>query len=72
MEVIKKTDKYMIVKKRSGRYGVRSMSRSWINGPEKERILLEAGLANSKPKKTKKTSKENEEEKSEEPGTARA
>ncbi len=40
MEVVKKTDEYTIIKKRSGRYGVRSnIGRNWINGPEKAAIL---------------------------------
>ena len=67
MEIIKKTDKYVILKKRSGRFGVRSMNRSWINGPEKEKILAEAGLQSvTKPKKEsgedEKTPSSNDEE----------
>ncbi|OFZ21637.1 MAG: hypothetical protein A2202_04770 [Bdellovibrionales bacterium RIFOXYA1_FULL_36_14] len=67
MEIIKKTDKYVILKKRSGRFGVRSMNRSWINGPEKEKILAEAGLQSvTKPKKEsgedEKTQPSNDEE----------
>ncbi|OFZ27944.1 MAG: hypothetical protein A2381_08085 [Bdellovibrionales bacterium RIFOXYB1_FULL_37_110] len=58
MEIVKKTDKYVILKKRSGRFGVRSMNRSWINGPEKEKILAEAGLQSIT--KTKKESGEDE------------
>lgn len=44
MEIVKKTESYTIVKKRSGRYGVRSRSRHWIRGDEKQKILVEAGL----------------------------
>lgn len=58
MEIVKKTDTYMIVKKRSGRFGVRSMNRSWINGPEKERILSEAGLLDKTPDQSAKQNDE--------------
>ena len=44
MEVVKKTDAYVIVKKRSGRYGVKNSEGKWINGDEKVKILVEAGL----------------------------
>lgn len=54
MKVVKKSDKYVIFRKRSGRYGVRSMNRSWINGPEKERILSEEGLVDAPKVKVKK------------------
>ena len=40
MEIVKQTDEYEIVKKRSGRYGVRGKNRKWVNGDEKVRILL--------------------------------
>jgi len=40
MESVKKTEKYEIVKKRSGRYAVRDVKRNWLNGDEKVRILL--------------------------------
>ena len=40
MEIVKKTDEYEIVKKRSGRYGVRTADRKWVNGEEKVKILL--------------------------------
>ena len=44
MEVVKKTDAYIIVKKRSGRFGVKTQDGKWINGDEKVKILVEAGL----------------------------
>jgi hypothetical protein len=44
MEVVKKTDTYVIVKKRSGRFGVKNQAGKWINGDEKVKILVEAGL----------------------------
>ncbi|MCO4794589.1 MAG: hypothetical protein KC493_12795 [Bacteriovoracaceae bacterium] len=44
MEVVKKTDAYIIVKKRSGRFGVKNSAGKWINGDEKIKILVDAGL----------------------------
>lgn len=44
MEVVKKTQRYTIFKKRSGRYGVRSAGGAWINGDDKRAILIEEGL----------------------------
>lgn len=40
MEIVKKTAEYEIVKKRSGRYGVRGADRKWVNADEKVKILL--------------------------------
>ncbi|MEI8346128.1 MAG: hypothetical protein WCG27_01580, partial [Pseudomonadota bacterium] len=40
MEIVKKTDKYTIIKKRTGRFGVRGPNRQWINGVEKIKILV--------------------------------
>ena len=40
MEIVKKTEQYEIVRKRSGRYGVRDAKRKWVNGEEKVKILL--------------------------------
>ena len=51
MEVVKKTENYVIIKKRSGRYGVRSTAGKWINGDEKIKILSEAGLVKAAPVK---------------------
>ncbi|MBT7609181.1 MAG: hypothetical protein HN576_05460 [Bacteriovoracaceae bacterium] len=51
MEVVKKTENYVIIKKRSGRYGVRSTAGKWINGAEKTNILVEAGLVKTAPVK---------------------
>ena len=44
MEVVKKTNRYTIFKKRNGRYGVRSAGGAWINGEDKVKILSEEGL----------------------------
>ncbi len=54
MEVVKKTGDFTIVKKRSGRYGVKSAKGEWINADKKIEILLAEGLikaAKPKPKK---------------------
>ncbi len=44
MEIVKKTEDYQIIKKRSGRYGVRGANRKWISGEEKVKILIAEGL----------------------------
>ena len=44
METIKKTAEYTIYKKRSGRYGIRNSAKKWINGDDKIKILVDAGL----------------------------
>ncbi len=44
MELVKKVGENTIYKKRSGRFGVQAKNRSWINGEEKAKILLDAGL----------------------------
>jgi len=44
MEVVKETKEFTIVKKRSGRFGVRTTRGKWINGDEKLKILVEAGV----------------------------
>ncbi|MBD65847.1 MAG: hypothetical protein CME62_11615 [Halobacteriovoraceae bacterium] len=44
MEVVKQTDDYKIMKKRSGRFGVKNKSGKWINADEKVKILLNEGL----------------------------
>lgn len=44
MEEVKKTDQYIIYKKRNGRFGVRGNDRKWINGADKIKILVEHGL----------------------------
>lgn len=44
MEIVKETNEYTIVKKRSGRYGVRGAGKKWINGADKIQILVQEGL----------------------------
>ena len=44
MEIVKTTEEYQIIKKRSGRYGVRKPNRKWITGDDKVKILVEEGL----------------------------
>ena len=51
MEVVKKTENYIIYKKRSGRYGIKNASGKWINGSEKTNILVEEGLIKAAPVK---------------------
>ena len=44
MEKVKVTDEYTVVKKRSGRYGVKDANGKWLNGEDKVKILLAEGL----------------------------
>lgn len=44
MKVVKKTDEYRVLQKRSGRYAIRTVMGEWVNGSEKIKILIEAGL----------------------------
>lgn len=44
MEIVKKTEEYQIVKKRNGRFGVRTAGRKWVTGEEKVKILIAEGL----------------------------
>jgi hypothetical protein len=55
MEVVKKTDDFTIVKKRSGRYGVRSNTGKWVNGDDKTKILLGEGLIKATAPKAQET-----------------
>jgi len=48
---VKKTANYTITQKRSGRYSVTSSDAKMINGEEKVKILVEAGLIKIKVKK---------------------
>ena len=44
MEVVKQTDEYTVIKKRSGRFGVKNAEGKWINGEDKVKILVAEGL----------------------------
>ncbi|MBP9674489.1 MAG: hypothetical protein KBD63_05280 [Bacteriovoracaceae bacterium] len=44
MDIVKKADKYTVMKKSSGRYAVKNSSGKWINGQEKVTILVTEGL----------------------------
>ncbi len=44
MEIVKKTDAYVIYRKRNGRLAVKNAERKWVNGEEKVKILLAEGL----------------------------
>ena len=44
MEIVKETEEYQIIKKRSGRYGIRKADRSWLGGDDKVKILVAEGL----------------------------
>ena len=54
MEIIKKTDKYTIFKKKSGRFGVwHKSNRRWANGEEKIKVLVQEGLVTAAKAKEK-------------------
>ena len=57
MEVVKQTKDYTILKKRSGKYGVRSRN-TWVNGDEKVKILLAEGLIEAPAPKAKEEDQE--------------
>lgn len=40
MELVKKTDDYVIYKKKTSRYAIKDSARNWVNGDEKTKILL--------------------------------
>lgn len=57
--VVKKTEAFVIVKKPSGRYGVKSLvSRKWVGGEEKVKILAQEGLVKAQTKKSEAASEE--------------
>ena len=63
MEIVKQTEEYQIVKKRSGRYGVRAKNRKWITGDDKVKILVAEGLIKAaEPKKEPEPAEEAGEE----------
>lgn len=59
METVKQTKEFKIVKKKSGRYGVKAANGKWINGEEKVKILSTEGLIKvSVPKKVEEPAPE--------------
>ncbi len=44
MEILKKTEQYTVMKKRSGRFCVKDNKGKWVNGAEKVRILHQEGF----------------------------
>ena len=44
MEVVKQTKEYSVIKKKSGRFGVKNAKGKWINGEDKVKVLLAEGL----------------------------
>ena len=51
MELVKKTDKYTIYKKKSGRHAIQNKDKKYLAEKEKEEILLAEGLIKLSPKK---------------------
>ena len=51
MELVKKTDKYTIYKKKSGRHAVQNKDKKYVAEKEKEEILLAEGLIKLSPRK---------------------
>ena len=51
MKVVKKTDEWKILQKRSGRYAVQQAGGNFLNGDDKLKILAAEGLAAKPPKK---------------------
>lgn len=60
MEIVKKTDKYLFVKKRNGRFGVKTLKGQWINGEEKQNLLADAGLIKLTEKRAEEPAEETE------------
>ncbi len=55
METIKETKQEQILKKRYGRFAVKTLKGKWVNGVEKAKILVDAGLVKTglpKPEKS--------------------
>ena len=71
MEIVKKTKDYEIIKKRSGRYGVRDAKRKWVSGDEKVEILLAEKLIQA-PAPKKKEPEPSPEAEAAEPATEAA
>ena len=44
MKKVQQVGDYSIYQKRSGRYGIQDKAKNWVNGDEKTKTLLAAGL----------------------------
>lgn len=44
MKIVKRTKAFLIVQKRNGRHGVKTIHGKWINGEEKIKILVKEGI----------------------------
>lgn len=44
MKIVRTTENYTVIQKRSGRYGVFTKQRKWLNGGEKVEVLKKEGL----------------------------
>jgi len=57
MKVVKKTNEYAVMKKRSGRYAVMGADKKYVNGDAKIAILVAEGLVEA-PKKAEEPAAE--------------
>jgi hypothetical protein len=60
MQQIKKTADYTLYQKKSGRYALKGRNKKWINGEEKQRILVEEKLITLPEPKAKPAESEGE------------
>jgi hypothetical protein len=60
LELVKKTDDYVIYKKKTSRYAIKDSKRNWINGDEKTKILLSEKLITAPTPKPKEAPAETE------------
>ena len=58
MKSVKKTEKYEIFTKRSGRYAVKGADKKWVNGDEKVKILVAEKLVEPPPVKEEPAAEE--------------
>ena len=58
MKSVKKTEKYEVLQKRSGRYAVRGENKKWVNGDDKVKILIAEGLVTAPVKKEEPAAEE--------------
>jgi hypothetical protein len=53
MNIVKKTNEYIIYQKRSNRYAVKDANKRWLNGDDKIKILLAENLIKAPAPKAK-------------------